>query len=199
MAAHLVDLDGVIFRNKAVQAFVQRKCVNYVSNTLKVPYPRAEDINNRLYKAHGHTLLGLRNEYHVDDTCLKFARQVYDHDTFRTLADNVKPKVEGADAKDLLNNLSKSGASLYIFTNAPYAWAATIIHMYGLGDRITDILSSDSLLLGDSLKRDPAVYANVNEHLRKSGIKRIDFTDDDPKNLVPVLGMWKTHWYRYKT
>jgi FMN phosphatase YigB (HAD superfamily) len=118
----LLDIDGVLVRDKALLSHVKDNCVQYVRHKL----PDAKDpesVNKILYLAHGHTARGLRNAFRIDTT--DFNEKVYD----RRLLDHLSEVIYGTEFQkeaEEIHGLVKDGWNVTLFTNSPSVWALPV-------------------------------------------------------------------------
>jgi hypothetical protein len=71
----VLDIDGVLIRDRRLLAHVRHNCVRYVAKKL----PECKDpayTNRLLYATAGHTARGLQNNFGIDTS--DFNREVYD-------------------------------------------------------------------------------------------------------------------------
>lgn len=161
----LLDIDGVIIRDKLLLDHVRYNVVKYVSTKL----PSIESpskLNTRLYNKYGHTAKGLRIEYGIDTS--DFDDHVYNKHVLEHLYDFLKSDEFLNDARTLHTFKNKS-----LFSNAPLKWTTPV---------------------SEILKCDTGVYSkpDIHTYLRFPETEHYIFVDDKIGNLVPisVLSNW---------
>jgi FMN phosphatase YigB (HAD superfamily) len=191
--AVLLDVDGVILRSPRPLARVANNCSKYVAQKLGVTAPNAERVNKVLYKSFGHTLLGLRQMYGIRATTLDFANEVYDAETMAELKLAVRsdPDFEchAAAARALFIRCQNADVPVYLFSNAPSLWCATVAHMKDLD--IFGFREENIIGCGMALKPEHEAYARAEKIVGDAD--EIIFVDDSLSNITPVLGRkrWK--------
>lgn len=166
----LLDIDGVLVRDRLLMAHVQDNCVRYVRSKL----PEAKDpaaVNRILYIESGHTARGLSKNFRIDTS--DFNSQVYD----RKLIDHLSEVLYGTEfqqeAKEI-HELTDRGWNVTLFTNSPFEWAQPVA--MAIGDRINiDCAWSDRP--DCSFKPDAARYNNFGKHQTHL------YVDDSLKNI----------------
>jgi len=174
----LLDVDGVLLRDKQLLEHVQKNCIKYVRSKLpecKDPYAT----NKALYLAHGHTARGLQKVFKVDTS--DFNKKVYDKTLLSHLGDVIDTaefQYEAAQIYDLTND----GWNVKLFTNAPWVWASKVALAIGDTVSVTCPGNPDE----SPLKPEPEAYAFPNHHLNV-------FVDDSLKNLgtARYLANWQ--------
>jgi len=172
----LLDIDGVIVRDRLLLAHVRDNCVSYVRNKM----PDCKEpmfLNKSLYLAHGHTGRGLAV------TCGKDTRDfnsvVYDKNLLSHLADVIYGKEFQEEAKEI-HEWTRNDWNITLFTNAPSEWAIPVAR--AIGDNI-------NVVCGDP-------YAPLKPHLsayrRFTKMETHIFVDDSLKNLGTVR--WLNNW-----
>jgi FMN phosphatase YigB (HAD superfamily) len=118
----LLDIDGVLVRDKALLNHVKDNCVQYVRH--KLPEAKEpENVNKILYLAHGHTARGLRDTFRIDTS--DFNEKVYD----RRLLDHLSEVIYGTEFQkeaEEIHGLVKNGWNVTLFTNSPSVWALPV-------------------------------------------------------------------------
>lgn len=178
--ALLLDLDGVVFRNNNAHRYVSNRCEDYVRKiTGSKDY---KNLNEQLYKSHGHTLLGLRKLGYTN-SIKEFNDYVYDD------MSQIK-SVNLADTSALIklkDRCRKNNVETYIFSNAPAKWCRTVLKK--MNCHMT-IIESD-----DFLKPQEEYYNRVHNLLKN---KEILFVDDSLINLKSVQNTWSTYLFDTK-
>ena len=122
MSSLLLDIDGVLVRDKKLLNHVKENCVRYVRSKL----PEAKDpaeVNRILYLAYGHTALGLHEAFQIDS--FDFDEKVYDKDVMNHLADIIYADEFQREAVEI-HEFTKQGWDVTLFTNSPEVWAKPI-------------------------------------------------------------------------
>lgn len=123
----LLDIDGVIVRDRALLDHVKDNCVSYVRQKL----PAAKDpreVNRILYLAHGHTARGLKNAFQIDTS--DFNEKVYDRKLLDHLAEVIYGTEFQQEAKEI-HGLVEQGWDVTLFTNSPSVWALPVARAIG--------------------------------------------------------------------
>jgi len=223
-AAHvlLLDVDGVIVRNKPLLNTVARKCIRFVKHSfpMSLSLTEADIVNSTLYKNHGHTIRGINNlvntfeqpqsermkihkRNHID-----FEQIVYDKDTINELqayvdsTDFIAHTVGLAYLCSYLKSLSVP-IPVYLFSNAPTEWcdivAGKIEGLYN-SKYFSDVLSNNHTVCGQNdtyprmFKPDTELYNGVSMYFKKKYGDQVNiiFVDDSSVNLTPVL--FRNNW-----
>lgn len=170
----LLDVDGVLVRDKLLLSHVKENCVNYVASKLpESKNPR--ETNRHLYLSHGHTARGLNMVFKVDTS--DFNEKVYD----KRLMDHLSEVIYGTDfqeeAKEI-HELTQNGWKVTLFTNSPMEWAGRVAR--AIGD---DVFVACP---GDFLKPEVPMYTQFpNHHVHI-------YVDDSMKNLGTAR--WLPNW-----
>jgi FMN phosphatase YigB (HAD superfamily) len=118
----LLDVDGVLVRNKELMNHVRDNCVKYVQAKLPECKDPAET-NRILFLSHGHTARGLEKGFNIDTR--DFNAKVYDKKLLAHLADVLATDEFQREAAEI-HSLTKYGWKLRLFTNSPWVWAAKV-------------------------------------------------------------------------
>lgn len=173
----LLDIDGVLVRDRLLMAHVKDNCARYVASKL----PEAKDpgtVNHVLYMTHGHTARGLTKTFQVDTS--DFNEKVYDKKLMDHLADVIYGTEFQLEAKEV-HEFTRKGWDVTLFTNSPEIWGGAVAR--AIGDNIwLRCPGSDS-----PLKPDAAAYRDF------SKAKTHVFVDDSLKNLGTVR--WLPNWH----
>lgn len=198
----LLDIDGVLVRDKALLSHVKDNCVQYVRH--KLPDAKdPENVNKVLYLAHGHTARGLRNSFRIDTS--DFNEKVYD----RRLLDHLSEIIYGTEFQkeaEEIHGLVKNGWNVTLFTNSPSVWALPVAR--AISDEInvqcphtwfkpdveayrTFSKNTEHIFVDDSLK-------NIGTARWLPNWKSVYFSEDekDPKLWCPTVGsIWEICLY----
>lgn len=118
----VLDIDGVLLRDRRLMKHVKENCVRYVAE--KLPCCKNPRVTNEsLYKAIGHTAYGLSKILQVDTA--DFNYKVYDASLMDHLAEVISGPLFQMEALKL-HNLTLDGWTITLFTNAPPIWATPV-------------------------------------------------------------------------
>lgn len=192
MKVLLLDIDGVIVRDRNLMKHLGTNCANYVR--MKLPDCKDPAETSRLlYLGYGHTARGLERGFNVDTR--DFNSRVYDNSILDHLAHVLASDEFQAEAAEV-HSLTRDGWKLKLFTNAPWVWAHKVA--LAIGDDVNIRCSGNpsetplkpeaeaymfsphnlNVMVDDSLK-------NLSTARFLSGWKCFHFTEE-PKNH----GMW---------
>lgn len=180
MPCLLLDVDGVIIRDRLLLAHVKHNATRYVHSKL----PNCADpvsVNRSLYLAYGHTARGLSTGFGID--CSDFNEKVYDKSLLSHLADTLETPEFQADAEHI-SNLIFYGWPVTLFSNAPYEWVAPVAR--AISDQVR-IRCPGSNPAKSYLKPEPGFYKEFDT------CTDYYFVDDSLKNLGAVRDM--ENWY----
>lgn len=177
MKSLLLDVDGVLVRDKNLMNCVQTNCIRYVRAKLPECKDPAET-NRMLYLSHGHTARGLHKVYGVDTS--DFNKYVYDTDLLKQLAYFVSSD-EFRNEVSVIQHLKNEGWKIKLFTNAPWVWASRVANV--LGPNIN--IRCPGNPIDSPLKPEPEAYLFSSEDVHV-------FVDDSLKNLGTVRN--SKHW-----
>lgn len=114
----LLDIDGVIIRNKPLLGHVRNNIVRYVDSKVKTNNPVR--LNELLFKAHGHTAKGLEVEFGIDTG--DFNSFVYDVHAIDHLYEVLKSDEFKRDAEIV----KRMGKNVSFFSNSPLVWSIPV-------------------------------------------------------------------------
>ena len=180
----LLDIDGVIVRDKLLLEHVKDNCASYVRSKL----PECKDpreANRVLYLGYGHTARGLTYGFGIDTK--DFNEKVYDRRLMDHLAEVIYGKEFQQEAKEL-HKLTENDWKLTLFTNAPIEWAGPIAR--AIGDEVCVACSNADVTQGP-LKPEASAYAQFPKHHTHI------YVDDSLKNLgtARFLPNWKPIYF----
>jgi hypothetical protein len=176
----LLDIDGVLVRDRLLMEHVKDNCVKYVSAKL----PRCKDpreTNRLLYLGHGHTARGLATAFQVDTS--DFNEKVYDRPLMDHLAEVIYGTEFQQDAKEI-HELSEKGWKVTLFTNSPVEWAVPIAHAISHNVYV-DCVGHD--VSKSFVKPESARYTQFPAHMTHI------YVDDSLKNLGTAR--WMPNWH----
>jgi FMN phosphatase YigB (HAD superfamily) len=176
----LLDIDGVLVRDRLLLEHVKDNCVKYVAAKLpEAKNPR--DVNKILYMTHGHTARGLAKAFQIDTS--DFNEKVYDKRVLDHLAEVIYGTDFQLEAKEV-HDFTKKGWEVSLFTNAPASWAGRVAR--AIGDDVW--LNCPGSDVRDSpLKPEATAYQNF------SKVKSHVFVDDSLINLQTAR--WLPNWH----
>lgn len=201
--ALLLDVDGVIIRDRPLLKHVGQNCTKFIQTTYHHPLRThvADMMNHNLYKEHGHTLRGLnttgfqykdfdRNQLHTLFHEFVYNDFVLDHlDTYLESKEFVK-SVEGFVGVGAV--CASANLPVCLFSNAPQSWCEPIAEAFTKvsGMSLHSVLSSTHPVMSPYLKPDMETYTNIAQHIKAStnGIQHMMFIDDSLTNLLPIAG-----------
>ena len=176
----LLDIDGVLVRDKLLMEHVKENCVRYVASKLpECKNPR--DTNRLLYLSHGHTARGLSMAFQVDTS--DFNEKVYDKRLMEHLAEVIYGTEFQQEAKQI-HELTEKDWKVTLFTNSPVEWAVPI------GRAISDNVYIDCAGHDASktpLKPEATRYVKYSKHMTHL------YVDDSLKNLGTAKYMPNWH------
>lgn len=123
----LLDVDGVLIRDKLLLNHVKENCVAYVASKFpECKNPR--ETNRHLYLSHGHTARGLNMVFKMDTS--DFNEKVYDKRLMDHLAEVIYGTEFQQEAKEI-HELTQHDWKVTLFTNSPIEWAGPIARAIG--------------------------------------------------------------------
>jgi len=177
----LLDIDGVIVRDRRLFSHVKHMASRYV----KSKFPECENpvqMNSTLYLAHGHTARGLEEAFQVDAS--DYNEFVYDKNLMKHLEIVLKEDQFKNDAESI-NTLMSLGWDVTLFTNAPLQWAWRV--SLAINDQV-GIHCPGPDAVRAIYKPDPLFYESFDNG------QKYYFVDDSLKNLGAVRHRknWRT-------
>lgn len=176
----LLDVDGVLIRDKLLMEHVKDNCVSYVRSKL----PECKDprhVNHILYLAYGHTARGLAHSFQVDTS--DFNAKVYDKRLIEHLSEVIYGNEFQQEAKEI-HELTKNDWNVTLFTNSPAEWAVPVAR--AMSD-IVNVWCPHSDVTTGPLKPEASAYI----HFPKTHTHI--FVDDSLKNLGTAR--WLPNWH----
>lgn len=170
----LLDIDGVIIRDRVLLDHVKSNIVRYVHK--KVPsHMNPCNLNNMLYNFYGHTATGLKKVYKIYTN--DFDYEVYDSHVMEQLYDVFETR-EFKNDSETLRHLLDIGWNVEFLSNSPLIWSESV--KYAI-DR-TRIKNK-----GQYEK------PNFNTYLNFDPNEEYTFVDDKINNLLPTMRInnWK--------
>jgi FMN phosphatase YigB (HAD superfamily) len=176
----LLDIDGVLIRDKLLLEHVKENCAEYVRSKLpESKNPR--ETNRLLYISHGHTARGLTSAFGIDTS--DFNAKVYDKSLMDHLAEVIYTSEFQQEAKDI-HELVRSDWNVNLFTNAPIEWAAPIAR--AIGDEVF-ISCAASDVSKSPIKPEAGAYTQFAKHHTHI------YVDDSLKNIGTAR--WLPNWH----
>jgi len=168
MKSLILDVDGVLVRDRLLMEHVKSNVVKYVS--AKLPDARRPDkVNQVLYMKYGHTASGLKHSFGFDVS--DFNEKVYDKSLIDHLWSVLSSKTFQEDA-EVIHDITKNGWDVTLFSNSPLVWTLPV--RSAISDKVK--LSLDSQFY----KPDIRAYMSFDD--RKTHL----FVDDKEMNLRSV-------------
>lgn len=190
-----LDFDGVIFKNHRANTLVATKCQNYLAHNLgkNVRNPiKIREINQHLYKSHGHTVLGM-HKIGIPVDLTEFNRYVYDSIPYTTLFRDLQDTHVNdiSSFKSLLQYCKSNGIQVLIFSNAPDTWCFNIMHYMGIN---IDMLIDGSLgnITSKYLKPTFQCFDLVTKYIGHTN-NEVTFVDDTFMNFKHTLDLDNWH------
>lgn len=161
----LLDIDGVLIRDHFLLDHVKNNVVRYVNK--KLPgMKRHEKINNLLYKAYGHTAIGLQEEFGLDTR--EFNDYVYNRYLIAHLYDYIQNDESFKKDAFIIKRICDF-KNVSFFSNAPLVWTEPI-------------REAIDLRIGNN---EGYLKPNMESYLT-FGNEKITFVDDKMCNLIPT-------------
>jgi hypothetical protein len=176
----LLDIDGVLVRDKTLLNHVKDNCVEYVRAKL----PDCKDplrVNHVLYLSYGHTARGLSHAFQVDTR--DFNAKVYDKKLIEHLSEVIYGNEFQQEAKEIYG-LMKNDWNVTLFTNAPSVWANPVADAIG---QEVNVWCPNFDVNTSPLKPEASAYT----HFPKRDTKV--YVDDSLKNLGTAR--WLPNWH----
>ena len=172
----LLDIDGVVLRDRVLMNHVKENCVRYVAS--KLPWCKHPHETNRvLLLGSGHTARGLATVFQVDTS--DFNEKVYDKPLMNHLVEVIYGSEFQKEAKKI-HELTEKDWRVTLFTNAPLEWAVPV------GLAISDNVSINCTGSQSALKPDASRYTQFPSHMTHV------YVDDSLKNLGTAR--WLPNW-----
>jgi hypothetical protein len=174
MKSLVLDIDGVLLRDKLLAEHVKYNVVQYVRT--KIPKCKdPERINRFLYRTYGHTAKGLEHAYNIDAS--DFNKKVYNSRLMSHLWE-ILSGTEFQKEASIIHDISNKGWKVSLFSNSPLEWSTPVAR--AINDRI------DTKIDDHFLKPDVRSYMQFNPRDRHL------FVDDKTVNLrtASTLGNW---------
>jgi len=176
----LLDIDGVLVRDRLLMEHVKDNCVKYVS--AKLPQCKNPHETNRLmYLGHGHTARGLASAFQIDTS--DFNEKVYDKRLMEHLAEVIYGTEFQQEAKDI-HELTEMGWNVTLFTNSPIEWAVPIGHAISHNVYV-DCTGHD--VSKSPMKPEASRYTKFPKNMKHI------YVDDSLKNLGTAR--WLPNWH----
>lgn len=176
----VLDIDGVLLRDKALLDHVRHNCERYV----KAKLPECKEparVNRLLYNTCGHTARGLQNLFGIDTR--DFNKKVYDV-PLRTHLWEILSSTEFQKDAAAIHNFTQNGWRVTLFTNSPREWAGQVAH--AISDEVFLVCPSDNIV-DCSIKPEATVYRSFAKHHTHV------FVDDSLVNLNTAR--WLPNWH----
>jgi len=176
----VLDIDGVLLRDKALLNHVTRNCERYV----KAKLPECKEparVNRLMYNTCGHTARGLQNLFGVDTS--DFNKKVYDV-PLRTHLWEVLSSAEFQKEAAEIHKIAQTDWNVTLFTNSPIEWAGEVAR--AISDRV-HVVCPGGNIVDSSIKPEGTAYRNFGKHQTHI------FVDDSLVNLNTAR--WLPNWH----
>jgi hypothetical protein len=176
----VLDIDGVLLRDKALLNHVTRNCERYV----KAKLPECKEparVNRLMYNTCGHTARGLQNLFGVDTS--DFNKKVYDV-PLRTHLWEVLSSAEFQKEAAEIHKIAETDWNVTLFTNSPIEWAGEVAR--AISDRIY-VVCPDGNIVNSPIKPEGSAYRDFGKHQTHI------FVDDSLVNLNTAR--WLPNWH----
>lgn len=176
----VLDIDGVLVRDRALLNQVRHNCERYVAK--KLPECKNPVLTNKLlYATAGHTARGLQNSFGIDTS--DFNKEVYDVPLRARLWELLSSTEFQREAEDI-HELMRNGWRVTLFTNSPIEWAGEVAH--AISDQVYVVCPSSDVVTSP-LKPEATAYTNFAKHHTHI------FVDDSLTNLTTAR--WLPNWH----
>lgn len=173
----LLDIDGVLVRDRLLLEHVKDNCVRYVAAKLpEAKNPR--QVNEILYMTHGHTARGLQKAFQIDAS--DFNEKVYDKRLLDHLSEVLYSTEFQLEAKEI-HELTTRDWKVSLFTNSPIEWAGRVAR--AISDEVHVVCATTD----GPLKPEAEMYTQLPKHMTHI------FVDDSLKNLETCR--WLPNWH----
>ena len=184
----LLDFDGVILKNRHIDAYITKKSIEHVSISRKISLDHAMKLNSKLYPKLGHTSLINSDMYSVSKSIKDYNNYVFDnlnYSTIDTMLDDYNKKY----IHKIFEIKNDKSVPLGIFTNAPLSWCESILMLCDID--INEEFNENYIFTSDNsfVKPLQISYDTVEKNIDN---KKIYFIDDKKTNIQPIED--KTRW-----
>jgi len=122
MKSLILDVDGVLVRDRLLLEHVKSNVVDYVRAKLPTA-PQPGRVNSVLYMKYGHTATGLKEAFGFD--VKDFNEKVYD----KRVIDHLWSVLSGTEFQQeasIINEIQKCGWDVTLFSNSPLTWTLPV-------------------------------------------------------------------------
>jgi hypothetical protein len=176
----VLDIDGVLIRDRQLLEQVRRNCVRYVAKKLPDCKNPAKT-NKLLFATAGHTARGLENTFGIDTS--DFNKEVYDAPLRSRLWEVLSSSEFQTDARDI-HKLTENGWRVTLFTNSPIEWAGEVAR--AISDNVY-VVCPGSNVAESPIKPEARAYTDFAKHHTHI------FVDDSLVNLLTAR--WLPNWH----
>jgi hypothetical protein len=191
----VLDIDGVLLRDKGLLDHVRHNCERYV----KAKLPECKEparVNRLLFNTCGHTARGLQTLFGVDAS--DFNKKVYDVPLRTRLWDVLSSSEFQKEAAEI-HDFTQNGWRVTLFTNSPIEWAGEVgraisdeVFVVCPGDNITDSpLKPEAMAYRDFAKHQTHIF--VDDSLANLGTARF-LPNWHPVYFSEYKGGYKPKW-----
>ena len=177
----LLDIDGVILKDKLLLHNVRENVVDYVQKRVPIKnldIMQARHLNKLLYSSYGHTLRGMRIAFpeHAEQyTNVDFSHHVYNKKLLSNLLDYIDKsdefKVIQTELQSVLNHCNDRNIPIHVLSNSPIEWSLPIFTSLDVSHMV---ISGDTIFHSDHpyfnnvlLKPDKKFYTTVYNRLKR--------------------------------
>ena len=177
----VLDIDGVLLRDRNLIDHVRHNCERYV----KAKLPDCKEpvrVNRLLYKTCGHTARGLQTLFGVDTS--DFNKCVYDVPLRTRLWETLSSTEFQQEAAEI-HKFTQNGWRITLFTNSPIEWAGQVASAIGPD---VFLVCPGNDVTQCALKPEAAAYRTFDKNPHHTHI----FVDDSITNLLTAR--WLQNW-----
>jgi putative hydrolase of the HAD superfamily len=174
----LFDLDNTLYHPKSgLLEAGDHAITRFIADRLQLPWDEADELRRRTWTEYGATARGLEVEFEVPQ-----------HEFFAGSIDTVAIEDYVQPRPELRRVLEALPQRLYVFTNAPSAYAQRTLEALGIADLIEDTFDIETT--GGLPKPECHCYDRVLEQIGVPA-ERVALLEDTEANLQPAaeLGM----------
>lgn len=197
--ALLLDVDGVIIKNRRLLSNVSTNITHYSAKKLHLSLQDAIRVNKLLYSEYGHSYRGLKKACGVTSSLDDFNHKVYDTNIMSELLElrgDFQHSLHAQHLRELAVACKTKGIPIYIFSNAPFEWCQTALDVSGLSAYVptNNVISCDHdisrYFKSDGFKPVKPVYDKLYDYIEHVECERktLAFVEDSFKNLLPIIG-----------
>lgn len=178
----LLDFDGVVLKNRHIDAYITKKSIEYVSISRKISLDNAMKLNARLYPKLGHTSLINSDINSVSKSIKDYNNYVFDDLDYSKIDTMLNDHNKNYIHK-IFEIKNEGSIPLGIFTNAPLSWCESILMLCDID--INNEFDENYIFTSDLsfVKPLQISYDTVETYIDN---KSIYFIDDKKTNIEPI-------------